>query len=619
MAFGLLLISSFCGSLWGAEQKPAKNRDAGQEALETVLRHEIVSTTDRRDALHEALEKHPDSPALRWQAGFVWVRKTWQPIEEAVQSAADDPRLQEYRDRRARTEHTAAAQLKLADWCRQQKLYDREQAHLRAIMDLTPDDDHTMLLERLGNIQFGNVWLSREQVVQWQALNRRTLTALKHWEGRLEKIADRLDGSRAQHDTAVASLNKLTDSDVIPVIECLLCGRDEACALAAVAVFEKMEGCEATLALARQAAFSNWPAVREEAVKSLHGRKFEDFVPPFISLLVSPITRKPMSQQWQYGSGQFVLASGYVLARETSDQFQVAVMHQLDYRLTTALQGNFVRFAGGFHLEPETGREGSPAVVFNRRRQGLDNGRITADQTYAKERLIEELVTASNERTDELNRRIIGVLADVTGRDPEPDPAIWWKWWGDYTDTQLVGGKRVVTVAEDTEVLGDPTLRLRQRSCFAAGTPVWTESGQVAIEKVKVGDLVLAQNVETGELSLKPVVCTTVRPAKPLLTVTMREESVTATSGHRFWIAGDGWTKARDLKSGQLVHTVRGNASIAAVATGPTAETYNLVVADFHDYFVGRTGYLVQDLPLPQPTNAVVPGLMKQNLTPARR
>jgi hypothetical protein len=279
-----------------------------------------------------------------------------------------------------------------------------------------------------------------------------------------------------------------------------------------------------------------------------------------------------------------------------------------------------VKSAGGYHLEPETDRQrGSPLAVSGAKRQGLDNGRKTADQVYVKERLTEEMVTATNERTEELNRRIIRVLADVTGRDPTPDPRTWWQWWGDYTDTQIVGGKRVQIVSEDTEVLGDPALRLRFRSCFAAGTPVWTDSGQVAVEKIKVGDLVLAQNVQTGELAYKPVVCTTVRPAKPLLEVTIGDEPVTATSGHRFWVAGDGWTKARDLAPGQLVHTVRGNAPVAAVKTGPTAETYNLVVADSHDYFVGRSGFLVQDLPIPEPTNAIVPGLTRRQLTNSNR
>lgn len=620
LAIGVLLCGSIGQTGLAADPRHGNSRNATHEAIDAVLRKELVSPVDRRGELSAALEKHAESPELRWQAGYVRNGKSWQPVEAAGQSSAAEPRLQEYRERRASTPQTAQGQLELADWCRKEKLYDQERAHLQAVLDLTPDGDHTLLLERLGNIQFGQVWLSREQVSQWQALNRRTLTALKHWEGRLEKIADRLDGSRAQHDSAVASLRKLTDPDVIPVIECLLCGRDEPCALAAVAVFENIEGYEATLALARQAAFSNWPSVREAAVRPLHGRKFEDFVPPFISLLVSPITRTPTSQWSYYSGGQFVLATGYILARETSDQFQVAVMHQLDYRLTTALQGTFVRFAGGFHLEPETGKgEGSLLAVMGRKRQGLDNGRKSADATYAKERLVEEMVVAENERTEELNRRIIGVLSNVTGRDPEPDPAKWWQWWGDYTDTQIVGGKRVVRVAEDTEVLGDPTLRLRRLSCFAAGTPVWTESGQVAIETIRIGDLVLAQNIETGELAFKPVVCTTVRPAKPLLAVTIGEESVTATSGHRFWVAGEGWTKARDLKARSLIHTVTGNAAVAAVETGPTAQTYNLVVADFHDYFVGRTGFLVQDLPLPQPTNAVVPGLTKLHPAPSRR
>ena len=284
-------------------------------------------------------------------------------------------------------------------------------------------------------------------------------------------------------------------------------------------------------------------------------------------------------------------------------------MHQLDYSLTTALQGNFVRFRGGFHLEPEKEKDVSPVTKSTRIRTGLDNGRITAAETYEKERLVETMEAAVNERTDELNRRVISVLAGVTGNDPSPDPGTWWRWWGNFTDTQLVGGKQVVTVAEDTEVLGDPTLRIRRRSCFAAGTPVWTESGQTPIETIQIGDRVLAQNVETGELTYKPVVCTTVRPAKPLVSLKIGDESLTATSGHRFWVAGDGWTKARDLKPGGLVHTVTGNATIETVETGPTAETYNLVVADYHDYFVGRAGILVQDLPMPQPTNAIVPGL----------
>ena len=40
--------------------------------------------------------------------------------------------------------------------------------------------------------------------------------------------------------------------------------------------------------------------------------------------------------------------------------------------------------------------------------------------------------------------------------------------------------------------------------------------------------------------------------------------------------------------------------------------TYNLVVADFHTYFVGKAGILAQDLLIPRGTVAIVPGLPKR-------
>ncbi|HEY2250200.1 MAG TPA: polymorphic toxin-type HINT domain-containing protein, partial [Planctomycetaceae bacterium] len=315
-------------------------------------------------------------------------------------------------------------------------------------------------------------------------------------------------------------------------------------------------------------------------------------------------------------NGQFVLLSGYILARETQDQFQVAVMNQVDYRLTEALQGNFVRFRGGFHLEPETGGNSSRnprnlAASLNGARASNDVARSAADEAYEKEKLVTATVDAVNARTDELNQRVVAALVGVTGRDANPDPANWWQWWSDFTDTQLAGGKGTVIVAEDTNYVGDPYLRIRRRSCFAAGTPVWTESGPVPIESIKIGDRVLAQNIENGELAYKTVLCTTIRPAKPLVSLQIGDETITATSGHRFWVTGEGWTKARDLVPKTLIHTVTGNSAIGSVETGPTAETYNLVIESYHNYFVGRAGFLVQDLPLPQPTNAIVPGLAR--------
>src|SRR5262249_27558788 len=150
-----------------------------------------------------------------------------------------------------------------------------------------------------------------------------------------------------------------------------------------------------------------------------------------------------------------------------------------------------------------------------------------------KERALDTTVDTLNERTADLNRRIIGVLATVTGRDSTPDPATWWQWWADFTDTQQVGDKAVVKVSEETVTLGNPSSQIRRRSCFAAGTPVWTESGPMAIETIQIGDRLLAQDIDSGELAYKPVVATTIRPAKPLVRLQIGGESIIATGGHR--------------------------------------------------------------------------------------
>src|SRR5262249_15379228 len=138
-------------------------------------------------------------------------------------------------------------------------------------------------------------------------------------------------------------------------------------------------------------------------------------------------------------------------------------------------------------------------------------------------------------------------------------------------------------------------------SCFAAGTPVWTETGLAPIEKIQVGDRVLSKDVETGALAYLPVIQTTLRPPKELCTVVIGDETIACTGGHRFWSSGEGWVKARDLAPQARLHTVTGSEAIELQKTDRSEETYNLVVPDFHTYFVGRAGILVQDLLIPRP------------------
>jgi hypothetical protein len=76
-----------------------------------------------------------------------------------------------------------------------------------------------------------------------------------------------------------------------------------------------------------------------------------------------------------------------------------------------------------------------------------------------------------------------------------------------------------------------------------------------------------------------------------------------------FWVSGEGWIKSRNLQSGMVLHTADGPARVTNVEAGQTAETYNLVVADFNTYFVGEQKLLSHDNTVRRPTTTVVPGL----------
>jgi hypothetical protein len=129
------------------------------------------------------------------------------------------------------------------------------------------------------------------------------------------------------------------------------------------------------------------------------------------------------------------------------------------------------------------------------------------------------------------------------------------------------------------------------------------------VERIRVGDRVLSRDPDTGRLDCKPVLKTTVRPPDPIVTIETAEEPIRCSGGHPFWVSGEGWAKARELHDGAHLHGVAGTLEVKSVAVGDTEETYNLVVADFHTYFVGKSKVLSHDNTIRKPTNMIVPGL----------
>ena len=108
---------------------------------------------------------------------------------------------------------------------------------------------------------------------------------------------------------------------------------------------------------------------------------------------------------------------------------------------------------------------------------------------------------------------------------------------------------------------------------------------------------------------LKPVLKTIINPGKEIFRLRTKNETLEVTGGHVFWVSGKGWIKARQLQPAMRLHTLKGTVDLLAVDRHGKQDTYNLVVADFHSYFVGKEKILTHDNTIRSPTDCIVPGL----------
>jgi hypothetical protein len=269
-----------------------------------------------------------------------------------------------------------------------------------------------------------------------------------------------------------------------------------------------------------------------------------------------------------------------------------------------------------------------------------------------KARARETAVARQNAAIGASNERLEDLLKKVSGERDRTTAESWWTWWDEYNEVSRPTEKPVYTAYGYGSMRFDDPLRYvpyrRPRypssseatspptdapsptqqwtrgtttpgraapgayECLVAGTPVWTETGLTPIEQIRVGDRVLAQDVQTGELTFKPVVRTTERPPEKVVAVSIGGQTLRCTGGHPFWVAGRGWLKARWLESGHAVHGVEGAMAVEKVSESGVEATYNLEVADFNNYFVGPDKLLTHDVTSRRPTSAVLPGLMRQ-------
>lgn len=163
-------------------------------------------------------------------------------------------------------------------------------------------------------------------------------------------------------------------------------------------------------------------------------------------------------------------------------------------------------------------------------------------------------------------------------------------------------GKLLPGLAKSEASVGESLLRFNPCKCFVAGTPVETKDGLKSIEKIQVGDLVAARDVDTGKVDWKPVVRLVRNGEKDVIRLRYineqgKTEQLGVTQEHPFYVKGRGWVAAGELKPGDFLES-RDDSVLTVVSLKKYKvrhNTYNFEVADYHTYFAGKLGALVHN------------------------
>jgi hypothetical protein len=530
-------------------------------------------------------------PAVRWLSGYVRIAEGWQQVDDAGQSLDSDSRRATYRELRAKLPDTLDAHLKLASFCNRKGLKDEERAHLSRVIDFQPD--HLEARQKLGYRRINDRWWSSEELEREQRRSEAITAGLDAWRSKVETIAKNWNASaEIRRRSSREQLAAIRDPAAVPALEQILSNLNAEAAWASVEKIASFQDSEASASLARHAVFAPWPEVRELAARKLKERPEDEYVPLLLAAMSGPIESRANVSRGVGGR----LMYRHEFVREGQDAKQLLVFDTA-YRRVGLLGGD---------------REDT----LTRALVGMSGAVIEREQRRVSE----------NELISQLNVRIAAVLTTTTGAQLSARPEECWQWWNDRNEQAAIGRKTTQTAYSFREIEiydrvaipqlpGGPSQVPVPRAmyeCLIAGTLIHTASGPREVELIRVGDLVLAQHPRTGEVAFKPVLRTSIRPPEETVRIVTAADSIRCTGGHPFWIAGSGWVKARSLASGAELHTLMGPVRVSEVKRDEFAPTYNLVVADFHTYFVGPAKILSHDNTIRLPTSTVVPGLMEK-------
>jgi hypothetical protein len=546
-------------------------------ALEAEVKGDLAA---RERLLNEAAQLGV-APIAQAHLGLINVgakKPDWKTIDESMAVAAKDEKLLLYEKVRRQSSDNAAGHLAMANWCLTKKMEDQARAHLSRLLDFAPD--HAGAREALGFVRLSNKWLSPQEIERMQAnAVAKTHAIEKHGKTIVSLIEKMKSQNTKERATALAAFMAFKEPTAVGAVETALNTPDVPTTKLLLEWMGQVDSVDSSLILTRYALMHPDEAMRTLASEKLVTRPLHDFVPEILKMLSSPIT---MMVQPSYDRQGRMTGYRQAFGREEMGEKDIKVFAEKVQRNPVFVKQTLRPSMND--PQPNARRAAAMAAVVE------ENLRLQAEQEVLYRKLEME---RQNVLIKDVNERIAVVVAKVSGKPLTQEAEEMWKWWDTYNETEYQKYKperyRTTTVTCSIP-------HYYSCSCFAAGTPVVTQTGPMAIETIRAGDLVLNKDLQTGELNWHPVLKATVRTPSPMMALTFEGETIRCTNSHLFWVSGVGWKKASELKPGNILHGAKTPSRIIAVEAQPNAETYNLEVADAPNYFVGKQMLLTHDV-----------------------
>jgi hypothetical protein len=611
-----------------ATQSPDYGRSGtarAKELVEAALQAGLAGDAAQREKLlAEAIAADGDYAPARWHTGQVKFNGLWRTPEQVGEYVASHPRWFDYKELRDGSSGTLADHVALAQWCLKNELAAEERYHWMNV--LLSEPNHKLARQRLSVRNYRGGLFTAKQIADHEQLEKQAAENLRKYKPEfIELVRKARSESRSQRTAALDKIRATSDIGAIPALQEAIgrAKRDSSdprtrdLNLALVAALSKMREHDATLNLLNYALFSQSEEVRKLAAEGLRPRPTTDYVPLLMGALEAPIEAE---------FDAVAAPDGTVRMIET--YHQAGAESDVEHTQSTSFE------VGGVFGRDRTKAEPTAVLATHMSR---------AQQQASRNR---ERIDAYNEEVEQRNLRIREVLKTAAGMDAGTEPQEYWKAWGAENEMQYSDVQPVYETYDEenhqyvyeqaphysykgsVETTGAPMAVTTSTSptfsttipggveCFAPGTLVWTQAGPRPIEQIAVGEMVLAQHPSTGELAYRPVLQTTIGDPVPVLHLQFGGETITSTRGHRFWAPGEGWRMAKYLKPSARLHGLDDLVGVTAVSEGDDIACYNLIVDEFHTFFVGKSRLLVHDKSCPAPTLATIPGSVTAAMAP---